>query len=212
MPEIIYLDTIDSTHKYLIQKIKIKELKCPIAISSDIQTDGVGSRENRWFGKKGNLYLSFCVEKKQLPKDLPIQSTSIYFSWLMKDVLSAEGSNLWLKWPNDFYLEDKKIGGTITTTANDFFICSIGINLKWAPEDFSILDINIDKEILLKKFFNKISKCISWKEIFSKYKIEFHKSKEFGFYMNQERILLKNSTLCDDGAIKIDNKKVYSSR
>jgi len=39
-------------------------------------------------GGEGNLFLSFVVDINSLPSDLPIASASIYFSYIIKEVLS----------------------------------------------------------------------------------------------------------------------------
>jgi hypothetical protein len=46
------------------------------------------------------------LSKKDLPADLPLASTSIYFSFIMKKRLESMGEALWLKWPNDFYIQN----------------------------------------------------------------------------------------------------------
>jgi BirA family biotin operon repressor/biotin-[acetyl-CoA-carboxylase] ligase len=210
--EILYLDSIDSTHKYLIKKLKAKELAAPIAVTAKQQTSGIGSRGNEWVGMKDNLFLSFCVEKKQLPHDLPIVSSSIYFSYIMKSVLADFGSSVWLKWPNDLYIDKKKLGGTITTKISDDLICSIGVNTVAAPKNFGVLDISIKRETLIERFFLALEKRVSWKDIFSKYRIEFHKSKEFSFHIEGKKSSLKNAVLFEDGSIEIEKKRVYSLR
>ena len=80
--KIIYLKEIDSTHKYLIENLKNNNISTPIAIVSDIQTNGFGSRGNSWDSLEGNLFLSFSLNIDDLPNDLPLQSTSIYFSYI----------------------------------------------------------------------------------------------------------------------------------
>ena len=77
--KIVFLDEVDSTHKYLKQYINQHNYTQPIAIVTQNQTDGIGSRNNTWEGKKGNLFFSFVVSKDYLPSDLLIQSSSIYF-------------------------------------------------------------------------------------------------------------------------------------
>jgi BirA family biotin operon repressor/biotin-[acetyl-CoA-carboxylase] ligase len=77
--EIKWFKHLPSTHKYLIQSIKEKTLHPPLAVGADFQSDGVGSRGNFWEGEEGNLFFSFCVEVKHLPKDLKLESISIYF-------------------------------------------------------------------------------------------------------------------------------------
>ena len=122
------------------------------------------------------------------------------------------GSNIWLKWPNDFYIDDKKIGGTITSLNKDLFMCGIGLNLLSVDKMFGKLDINIDADELLKYYFKNLEKRPRWKQIFSEYQIEYKKSFEFKATINGEKISLKNAILNPDGSICINNQKVYSLR
>ena len=210
--EINWFKHLPSTHKYLIDNIKNNSIIAPLAIGVDIQSDGVGSRGNTWEGDEGNLYFSFCVKEKHLPKDLKLESTSIYFSYILKEVLSELGSQTWIKWPNDFYLDNAKVGGVITTKIKDTIIGSMGLNILHAPEPFAVLDIDILPQNLVKLFLEKLEKNISWKNVFSKYKIEFKNSLGFTFHLDGKKVALGNANLCDDGSIEIDNKRVYSLR
>ncbi len=210
--KIIRLNKVDSTHTYLKKYLinnPSNEITCVIA---DMQTNGIGSRGNSWTGKEGNLFFSFSMKKNMIPKDLPLQTSSIYFSFLLKNVLKSLGSNVWLKWPNDFYIDDKKIGGTITNLNKDMIFCGIGLNLIEVSDEFGKLDICIDKEELLKSYFLHLEKQISWKQIFSDFKIEFQKSRKFQATIENEKIPLKNAILNSDGSINLNNKKVFSLR
>jgi len=158
---------------------------------------------------KRKFIFLFCFE---LPKDLPIQSASIYFSFILKDILKTIGSEIWLKWPNDFYISDKKIGGTITTVSNDLIYCGIGLNLINVNEEFGKLDISITSDNILKSYFNKLKLKDSWKQIFSEFKIEFQNSRKFQASVGDEKVSLENALLNDDGSIQVNNKKVFSLR
>ena len=210
--EIIFLKSIDSTQIYLKQYIKNNGYSRPIAVVTQNQIAGIGSRDNQWQGKTGNLFFSFVINKNLLPRDLPIQSASIYFSHILKDILYKFGSKVWLKWPNDFYINNKKIGGTITSTNGELLYCGIGINLNFVSEQFGYLDIKPDVSILLKEYFQIIKQEISWKHIFSKYLIEFEKSRRFETTIENEKVSLEDSILQDDGSVYINNKKVFSLR
>lgn len=107
--EIIYLDEVDSTQKYLKNHINLNGYTHDIAVVTTNQTDGIGSRDNKWHSKKGNLCFSFTQHISNLPKDLHMQSASIYFSFLLKKLLKQHKSEIWLKWPNDFYIGEKKL-------------------------------------------------------------------------------------------------------
>lgn len=210
--KIIILDKVNSTHTYIKELIKTEGYTYPTCIMTSFQTKGIGSRGNSWQGKSGNLFFSFVLEKKDLPKDLQLQSSSIYFSYILKEVLASKGSNLWLKWPNDFYIDNKKIGGTITTATKDLIYCGIGLNLIEVSSDFGKLDINIDPKSILELYFETLRKESSWKQIFSQFKIEFQRSKKFKATLDNKKVSLENALLNDDGSIEINNTKVFSLR
>lgn len=210
--QIIRLNEVDSTQSYLKNYILENGFQNPLCIVTDFQTFGIGSRGNSWSGKKGNLFFSFVLEKNSLPKDLPHQSASIYFTFILKLVLEKFGSKVWIKWPNDFYIENSKIGGTITSLKKDFVYCGIGINMLEVSKEYGFLDIKIDQDLLLKTYFVELEKAISWKQIFSLFMIEFKKSKRFKTTINDKKISLQNAVLNDDGSIEIEGIKVFSLR
>ena len=210
--QILSLESVDSTQKYLKELIKQSDVKLPLAVVAKTQTDGVGSRDNSWDGLDGNLFLSFALHVETLPKDLKIESASIYFAYLLKEVLESFKSKVFLKWPNDFYVNDKKIGGMITHIMEDKLICGVGINLLNAPDNFSILDVKISIDELINKYFKSIENNASWKQIFSKYKLEFQRNQNFFTHKNNLRISLENARLQDDGSIVVNGERIYSLR
>ena len=210
--DLFYLESVDSTHTHLKKHLQTHKDSHNICFYTHNQTNGIGSRDNQWIGKKGNLFFSFAIQKSDLPSDLPMQSASIYFSYLLKFYLEQQGSKVWLKWPNDFYVNDKKIGGTITHLNGDRLLCGIGLNLVQFNGDYGSLDIQIDPMKALENYFILIKEKKSWKDIFSLYKIEFHISKSYKTTIQGEKIALHNAQLLEDGSIMINNKKVYSSR
>ncbi len=205
-----YLKSVDSTQKYTKKILKDEQL--PFAVVSDVQTDGIGSRDNSWQGLDGNLFFSFALSFKDLPTDLKLESASIYFAYILKDVLSQKGSKVFLKWPNDFYVDGLKVGGTIVHVVADSVVCGIGLNLKKAPQGFGVLDVEVDKKELLKNYFLEIEKKILWKQVFSKYKLEFHENKKFFVTHNGVKTSLSSAILEDDGSITINGERIFSLR
>ncbi len=208
----LYLDSVDSTQKYLKNLLINDNTTLPIAVVAKRQTNGIGSRENSWDGVDGNLFLSFAISLKDLTKDLKLESASIYFAYILKETLQELNSDVWLKWPNDFYLDDKKVGGMITHVVKDILVCGVGLNLINAPKEFAKLDIKISIDKLLNKYFKSIEKNYSWKQIFSKYQIEFCRNQNFFTHDKNLRISLEDARLQSDGSIMIDNKRIYSLR
>jgi len=210
--EIILLDRVDSTQKYLLKLLKEFKVKIPIAVVSKEQTDGIGSRDNSWSGGEGNLFVSFAIDINKLPSDLAIASSSIYFSFIMKEILVQYNSDIWLKWPNDFYIGKDKIGGTITKKIDNLLVCGIGINLIKNKNSYKALDIGIEPIVLLKKYLLELDKSKSWKQVFIKYKLEFNNNKNFYTHILKDKVSLRDSILCSDGSLIIEDKKVYSLR
>ncbi len=210
--QILWFDSLPSTQTYLKEKLKNSELKAPIAVVADLQTDGIGSRGNLWMGLEGNLFFSFAISRHNLPNDLLLESASIYFAYILKEVLEEENSTLWIKWPNDFYLRKSKIGGVITFMRENDLICGMGLNLLASPDGFDHLDIKIDKKELLDKFFKKIENKPSWKQIFSKFKVEFVKSKQHDTTVANKKISLDEAELNSDGSLSINGERIYSLR
>lgn len=208
--QILSFDVLDSTQKYLIDALKRQKLQAPICIVTKRQLAGVGSRENSWVSNE-DLLFSFALDEAHLPKDVAPQSMSIYFSFLLKEVLAQRGSNVWLKWPNDFYIDARKIGGTITNKIGDKVVCGIGINLT-KYEAFGTLDIACPVVEILQEYFELLSTSVTWKEVFSKYKLEFYRSKVFKTHIASERVSLKEAILLEDGSLEIDKKRVYTIR
>jgi len=210
--EIRYFNTLPSTQKYLLEQLKEGNIKAPIAIMAFEQNAGLGSRNNSWSGGEGNFFASIALDLDTLPEDLSLGSASIYFSFIMKQTLEARGEDIWLKWPNDFYLNDEKIGGTITQKLNNTLICGIGINLKNSQNGYRALECDISAQNLLENYLDKFKKFPTWKQIFREYEIEFELSRKFSVHIENDKKSLSDATLCEDGSLIIEGKRVFSLR
>ncbi len=210
--EIYSFETLPSTQHYLVEKIREDTLAAPVAVIAKEQDSGVGSRENSWSGGEGNFFASFAVELKQLPEDLPLSSASIYFAFIMKKVLDELGERVWLKWPNDLYVDNEKVGGIITQKVKNSLVCGIGINLKKSPDGFRSLYSELSADFLLEKYLEALEKFPKWKQIFSEYRIEFEQSRRFSVHIENYQKSLQNALLCEDGSLLIEGKRVFSLR
>jgi len=201
----IYYNTIDSTQKFLVERIKNSSLKPPVCVWSEHQTGGIGSRGNGWYGVRGNLFFSFAVNLCEY-SFVPLQSISIYFGWLFKKTLNSFNSRVLMKWPNDLYIVDQqplKIGGVMSNVLKETLICGIGLNTVFKPEGFGRLDIDIKNDKILKSFFTLIEKKPSWESVIGEFKEEFEKTKG---------IFNINGVLLDDGSLEKNQKRIYSRR
>ena len=203
---------VPSTQKHLISMLKEDRCSVPFGVIADEQYSGVGSRDNEWSGVEGNFFASFAISLDSLPSDLPLSSASIYFSFIMKQILVEYDSRVWLKWPNDFYLDGDKIGGTITQKVDNILVCGIGINLKKAPDGYKALRSDIEAKKLFEDYLLQLEQFPKWKQIFSQFEIEFDSNRNFSVHIGNQKKSLSDAILCDDGSLIIEEKKVFSLR
>ncbi len=198
-------ESLPSTQIYLLEKLKNNELKAPVLVLAKNQSAGIGSRGNIWEGVKSALTFSLALNASDLPKDLPMQANALYLGFLFKEVLKELGSQTWLKWPNDLYLGDQKIGGVLVNVYKDMRVCGIGVNRvskKWA-----CLDIGASDDWIIEGFLKKIEENLFWGEVLSKYALEFHRSNSFSFHNDWGKLVsLKDAELLEDGRVCIKGK------
>ncbi len=210
--EIIYFDRLESTQRYLTEAIKYGELSAPVAVIASEQSAGIGSRGNRWEGGAGNLYTSIALKESSMPNDLPLISASLYFGWIMREILYSYDNRVWLKWPNDIYLDDEKIGGVITNKISDNFVVGIGINMKRGSNSYSAVELETEPFELLREYINALSDTPSWKSIFSKYRLEFEKSRSRVTHFEGEIVEMSDTILCDDGSLMKNGERIVNLR
>jgi BirA family biotin operon repressor/biotin-[acetyl-CoA-carboxylase] ligase len=210
--EIYWFDRLDSTQLYLIKALRSGQLKAPVAVATRDQPAGIGSRHNQWLNQPGNLFFSFALSRHQLPSDLPLQSVSIYMGFLLVLQLRVAGSSLWMKWPNDLYLGDRKIGGVVTQVSGEWVVCGIGLNRLSPQPPFGALDLTIEPEKLLVDYLENVTKCPLWKNLFSRFEIEFERSRSCQIHTDEGLLSLGEADLNEDGSVTIESRRVYSER
>ena len=143
-------DSLESTNKYCeaLDLAQVEDFTCYWALE---QTAGIGQRGNHWASAPGeNLTFSLVLKPDFLPAADQFRLTQA-LSLALVDFLSAFGFRfpISIKWPNDIYVDGKKICGTLTSTrlAGDRItaaICGIGLNVNqvtfpdWVPHPTSL--------------------------------------------------------------------------
>lgn len=209
--EIFWLDSVDSTHTYAKNLID-KEDKRFFAVTAKRQTAGIGSRGNCWEESEKAVYLSAVAPKAHFPTDLPIHSTSIYIAFKICEYLRTFGSVCWMKWPNDLYVGEKKIGGVITNLYKNSLLWGVGINQKNSAPSYGILDVDIAREALILGILQSVYEKEEWKQIFRKVQIEFYKGKQYSVHIDGEKIAFKDAILLEDGSIDVGGVRKFSLR
>ena len=135
--EIFKFEKVTSTNDIAINLIK-KEQKESGCVYADIQTKGRGTYGREWISDKGNLFGSiFFPLKNNYP---PFNEFSTINPLIISDVLKhfCKKKNINLKFPNDIFVNEKKICGIlqelIVSNSRKFLIIGIGVNIVSNPE------------------------------------------------------------------------------
>lgn len=157
--DILYFESIDSTHSFC-RKI----LSGNLAVYAGFQLSGYGKRLRKWFSPAGNLYVSIVADLKIDTCDLNF--FSLFVGCAVRDFLVSYVKNetvLKLHWPNDIYLDGKKLGGILLEIpTKDRCIISVGVNTNVLPDGcygkFAALNIAKHKQELVKELISEIKK------------------------------------------------------
>lgn len=139
--QITYLKEVDSTNRYLHKLISNLNPKIWHAVIADYQTEGKGQIGRTWESKANkNLLFSFVIYPEFLAaKDQFVLSK--YVSVAIKNLLDSLGiSNVTIKWPNDIYINDRKVAGILIQNnlkGKNIQSCIIGIGLNINQINFS---------------------------------------------------------------------------
>ena len=186
---IVALDSVESTNKYCeaLNLDEVEDFTCYWALE---QTAGIGQRiadndtatHNRWHSSPGlNLTFSLVLHPTFLPAERQFRLTQA-ISLALTDFLSLLTSHfsLHIKWPNDIYVDGRKICGTLITTRLSTphyplptthyplissAICGIGLNVnettfpEWVPNPTS-LRLLTGRSYELEPLLRQLLQCI----------------------------------------------------
>lgn len=137
-----------------------------LTVRAITQTGGMGRGGHRWHSPAGGLWFTFDFAYHQ-----PVESFALYAGYcLHKLLVRLYGiEDLWIKWTNDIYFQDKKIAGILCRfqIVEHFYVIGLGLNTNNTvdPELIptqavplrEILSYDVSNEYLMKLFIDEIN-------------------------------------------------------
>ena len=167
---VLYVPLTHSTNNLMREKLRESTPEEGFLLYTDFQTAGKGQPGNSWESEKGkNLLFSIQL----YPHQIPIQE-QFFLSELtclaIKQSLDKYADGFSIKWPNDIYWKDRKIGGILienSLSKGRIENCIIGIGLNINQELFrsnapnpvslkQILGKTVHRKVILQTIHNKI--------------------------------------------------------
>lgn len=161
---------INSTNNFASELIKSENTAAGTVVLTLNQTKGRGQHTNSWESESGkNLTISIILRPEFLPIHFQF-NISIVISLGVRDYLQQYVSGVSIKWPNDIYINDKKIAGiliehSIMGSALSYSICGLGLNINQteflsdAPNPVSLANIT-GEQYELETELMKLLECI----------------------------------------------------
>lgn len=136
--EISYHEQLASTNTTAIELSKT-EMQTPLLVLAETQSAGRGRGGNAWWSSPGALTFSLLIDLPMLrPDQIGPLSLSVGLAICQTIEMLAPAGDVALKWPNDVYLEGKKICGILIESpvaTEPQLAIGIGINVNNAMSD-----------------------------------------------------------------------------
>ncbi len=173
--QILYFDELESTNATAIEMKDQDKLEEGSVVVTAYQENGKGLDDNQWESEIGkNLCLSFCLCPgfiKPQEQFLLNKVVSLAIADLVKELIPRK--QVKIKWPNDVYVEDKKIAGILINNSIQgdemmYSIIGVGLNvnqtkfLSDAPNPVSLKMLS-KKESDLDWTLNRLCDCINFR-------------------------------------------------
>ena len=220
--KIIDLESVDSTNLYI--KKNYQDLDNFTFVSSLYQSKGKGRNVRKWESTKGNnLLFSLLIKDKEILNKY--QCLSILSAVSIYNVLkSLSINNISIKWPNDIYVNDKKICGILLEGISydnklQNIIIGIGLNVNEDKfDEFGLFDATsikkeLNQEISLKDIKEKVyesllSQINKIKENDNSYLLvarnnNYLLNKEVYAYIDNQKVLVKVLDINEDNSLKV---------
>lgn len=155
--DIIELSKVNSTNEYAIGLLKSQEIQEGTVIRTLEQSKGKGQGSNTWESEPGkNLTFTLILHPAFLPPEkqfLLNEAIALGALDYIKIILTNEKNSL--KWPNDIYTGDSKLGGILISNIISgmvFETSVVGIGLNINQTEFSPLIPNpVSFKLIIKK-------------------------------------------------------------
>jgi len=154
-----FVKDIISTNVLMKELIWTTDLPEGFVVRTDFQTKGKGQGTNRWESAKGkNLLFSLLLRPEHIPIEeqfLISQLVSLGIIDSLRHLSQEAGNEFSVKWPNDIYWHNQKIGGIL-------------IENTWQGKKISTSVIGIGLNVNQKQFYSDAPNPVSLLQIFGK--------------------------------------------
>jgi len=134
MTELLFVDNTPSTNQYMLNELQTAGVESGAAVVTFNQTKGRGQKGNTWISEpEKNITYSLVIKPEYIPARNQFL-LSEFVSLTVKTLLDEYTKEITIKWPNDIYYKNSKIGGILIENKLEgsliaYSVIGIGLNI-----------------------------------------------------------------------------------
>jgi BirA family transcriptional regulator, biotin operon repressor / biotin---[acetyl-CoA-carboxylase] ligase len=169
--EVLHYSKLSSTSSKAERLINSNTAQGNFLCLAEEQSSGKGRGKNSWFSPAGGLWLTAALYGFNFQSNITIFA-GICIHKTLTELFPSISDQLKIKWPNDIYLNDKKLCGILSSnlTGKKYHLIGIGLNTNvteldeiQAPNATSLqieLGESVNNEKLLSKIFDNFASAL----------------------------------------------------
>ena len=182
--EILFFPEVDSTNRKA-HDLARQGAREGTVVMADSQSRGRGRMERAWESPAGlNIYSSFILKPPIAVSTAP-QLTLLAGVAAARALAGASGLDARIKWPNDIFMNGKKLAGILAEMEAEgprarFIILGVGVNVNWRGEDLPP-DLQATATSLLVESGREVSRAAVAERLFQELEEEYRRFLQEGF-------------------------------
>lgn len=214
--KLIHIDETDSTNRWLREHGGEDD----IVVVADYQTAGRGCGTNKWESERGgNLLFSVLLHPTDIPASRQFR-ISMAVSVAISEALEQHIGDVCIKWPNDIYWRDGKLGGiliehTLQGSGIRSSIVGVGLNVNQqlfrsdAPNPVSLWQITgqtTDRRLLLDDILRRLDVLLT-ADVRSRYMSRLYRRRGYHPYTDAAGVFMAKITdIREDGRLVLTDE------
>jgi len=145
----VHYDYISSTMEKAEELIENSEFKGNFLIIADKQGIGIGRNGNHWYSPSGGLWFTLGIYGFTFKSNFTL-FCGLQLLKTLESLITHPEMKLTIKWPNDIYLNNKKLAGIIVKhiPRSNYYLTGIGLNtnVESFPEELKSIATSLKLE------------------------------------------------------------------
>ena len=200
-----YIDSITSTHDFLLEQASAGNLEHGVAIFCGHQTAGKGRSNATWLSMPNqNLLFSMYIELNQLNAQHLYLLNMMVTLAIHQIIINEARINAEVKWPNDMMIEHEKVAGIKINNVWEgqqvkYAIISLGLNLnqtEWRLNHVTSLSSQTGKKYIISRMASLMqNEILDWLSKLNDHKFLKSSFNEILYKQNQDVQFILDETI-----------------